>query len=256
VAASGVDLRSYDMFLGTSSGARVALHLASGSDLDELFRQQLSPAASPPASTATVDWPKVRAEWARARELGGDRAAILRRVGALAVGIARPGGADRRRAVAAQLPVQVWPEKALVIVAVNAETGERCGFDRNTGIELVDAVMATTAFWGWPPAFFEGCHYIDGGFYSSHNADLARRFDQVLILALPSPAASLWLVSLEEAVDSLRAGGAEVEVVHPDRDGSEAIASFGAMNSAVRAPAAKAGRAQGLRLGERGMLPL
>ena len=255
-AATGVDLRSYDMFLGTSSGARVALHLASGCDLDELFRQQLSPAPSAPASTPTVDWPKVRAEWARAKEIGGGRAAILRRVGALAVGIAGSGGADRRKAVAKQLPVQIWPEKALVIVAVNAETGERCGFDRNTGVELVDAVMATTAFWGWPPAFFDGYHYIDGGFYSSHNADLSRGFDQVLILALRSPAASLWLVSLEEAVDSLRAAGAAVEVVHPDKDCCEAMASFGPMNPAVRAAAARAGRAQGLRLGERGLLPL
>ena len=43
VAATGVDLRDYDMFLGTSSGARLALYLASGSDLDELFHQQLGP---------------------------------------------------------------------------------------------------------------------------------------------------------------------------------------------------------------------
>ena len=66
-----------------------------------------------------------------------------------------------------------------MIVGVNAETGERRAFDRNTGVELVDAVMATTAFWGWPPAFFEGYHYIDGGFYSSDNADVASGFDQV-----------------------------------------------------------------------------
>src|SRR5215469_7509472 len=66
-AATGVDLRSYDMFLGTSSGARVALHLASGSGLDELFHQQLGPVPSPPGSTSTVDWQKVRAEWARAK---------------------------------------------------------------------------------------------------------------------------------------------------------------------------------------------
>ena len=203
---------------------------------------------------STVDWPKVRAEWARAKEIGGGSAAILRRVGALALKVASSGGADRRKAVAAQLPVQVWPEKPLVIVAVNAETGERHGFDRNTGVELVDAVMATTAFWGWPPAFFAGYPYIDGGFYSSHNADLAAGFDQVLILALRSPAASLFAVSLDEAVDSLRDGGAQVEVVYPDEDCSEAIASCGPMNPAVRAPAAKAGRAQGLRLGERGLL--
>ena len=159
--------------------------------------------------------------------MGGGSAAILRRVGALALGIAVSGGGDRRKAVAAQLPVQTWPEKALVIVAVNAETGERRAFDRNTGIELVDTVMATTAFWGWPPALFEGCHYIDGGFYSSDNADLASGFDQVLILALRPPVTSLCVASLDEAVESLRAGGAQVEVVHPDGDCLEAFASIG-----------------------------
>ena len=153
--------------------------------------------------------------------------------------------------------VQTWPEKALVIVGVNAETGERRAFDRNTGVELVDAVMATTAFWGWPPAFFEGYHYIDGGFYSSDNADVASGFDQVLILALRPPAPSLCVASLDEAVESLRAGGAQVEVVHPDEDCLAAFASVGGpMNPAVRAPAAKAGRAQGQRLGEGGLLSL
>jgi NTE family protein len=245
------------MFLGTSSGARVALHLASGSNLDQLFHQQLGPLPSPPASTSTVDWQKVRAEWARAKEIGGGSNAILRRVGALALAIAGSGGVDRRKAVATQLPVQTWPEKALVIVAVNAETGERRAFDRNTGVELVDAVMATTAFWGWPPAFFEGDHYIDGGFYSSDNADLASGFDRVLIFALRPPAPSLCVASLDEAVEGLRAGGARVQVVHPDEDCLEAFASAGGpMNPAVRAPAAKAGRVQGQRLSKGGLLSL
>ena len=257
VAATGIDLRGYDMFLGTSSGARVALQLASGSDLDELFRQQLGPVPSPGAPPSKVDWPKVRAEWARAKETGGGSAAILQRVGALALEIVGSAGGGRRKDVAAQLPAQTWPEKALVIVAVNAETGERRAFDRNTGVELVDAVMATTAFWGWPPAFFEGHHYIDGGFYSSDNADLASGFDQVLILALRPPVPSLSVALLDEAVESLRAGGAKVEVVHPDEDCLEAFASVGGpMNPAVRAPAAKAGRTQGQRIGEAGLLSL
>ena len=62
---------------------------------------------------------------------------------------------------------------------------------------------------------------------------------------------------IDEAVESLRAGGAQVEVVHPDGDCLEAFASVGGpMNPAVRAPAAKAGRAQGQRLGEGGLLSL
>jgi hypothetical protein len=33
----------------------------------------------------------------------------------------------------------------------------------------------------------EGHHYIDGGFYSSDNADLAAGFDQVIVSALRPP---------------------------------------------------------------------
>jgi hypothetical protein len=35
------------------------------------------------------------------------------------------------------------------MVAINVESGERRAFDRHSGVELVDAVMATTAFWGF-----------------------------------------------------------------------------------------------------------
>jgi hypothetical protein len=37
-------------------------------------------------------------------------------------------------------------ENSLAMVAVNVESGERRAFDRHSGVELVDAVMATTAF--------------------------------------------------------------------------------------------------------------
>lgn len=53
--------------------------------------------------------------------------------------------------------METWPEQKVLIVAVNADTGERRAFDRNRGIELVDAVIASTA---WPPTLFQGQHYI------------------------------------------------------------------------------------------------
>ena len=137
------------------------------------------------------------------------------------------------------------------MVAVNFESGERRVFDRHSGVELVDAVVATTTFWGSPPVFFEGHHYIDGGFYSSDNADLAAGFDQVIIFALRPPGPSLCLASLEEGIERLSRTGSTVEVVLPDRACREALAAGGPMNPAVRAPVAKAGRAQGLRLAKK-----
>jgi hypothetical protein len=67
----------------------------------------------------------------------------------------------------------------------------------------------------------------------------------------------LCVASLDEAVESLHSGGAQVEVVHPDEDCLDVFASIGGpMNPAVRAPAARAGRAQGQRLAEGGLLSL
>jgi len=251
LADTGLDLRNDDSFLGTSSGARVALHLACGSALDQLFEQQSKPVLGAPASSPMVDWPRIQREWTRAREAGGGPEAILRRVGSLALEVASTRGEDRRSIVASQLPVQTWPEKSLAMVAVNVETGERRAFDQHSSLELVDAVMATTAFWGSPPVFFEGHHYIDGGFYSSDNADLAIGFDQVIIFTLRPPLPSLSLASIEEGKKSLSRTGSRVEVVYPDRACQEALAAGAPTNPAVRAPVAKAGRAQGRRLAKK-----
>src|ERR1035441_9658054 len=72
MAIAGLDLRCSDLFVGTSSGARVGLHLANGADLEELFHQQLGPPPGGGDPPPTVDWPNVRAEWAQAKEGGGD----------------------------------------------------------------------------------------------------------------------------------------------------------------------------------------
>jgi NTE family protein len=228
--------------------------VASGVALEELFQRQLGPsprAAEPPP---LVDWVKLRNDLARAKEAGGDTTALLRGIGSLALAAAGTKGADRRQIVAEQLQLQSWPEQRLLIAAVNAETGERHAFDRTSGIDLVDAVIASTAFFGWPPASFQGNHYIDGGFYSSDNADLAAGFGRVLILALRPGNASLAVVSLEAAVTKLREGGAQVDVINPDEETLAAFASVGSvMSPAVCGPAAKAGRKQGRRLVDEGV---
>ena len=144
--------------------------------------------------------------------------------------------------------METWPEKRVLIATVNADTGERRIFDRDSGIALVDAVIASTASFGMPPILFHGEHYFDGGYYSSDNADLATGFERVMILALIRPPGVPFvpLVSLEESVATLRNTGAIVEVIRPDESTMAALAAAGgAMNPAISAPAARAGRVQG-----------
>src|SRR5258706_11504096 len=98
MAESGIDVRDADVLIGTSSGARVALQLASGAPLDEVFARQVgagthtgrpSLGTAPQAGrqSGAVD---LQREVAQAKELGGDRAEILRRYGQLALTLAGP----------------------------------------------------------------------------------------------------------------------------------------------------------------------
>jgi NTE family protein len=268
LADSGLDVRNADLFVGTSAGARVALDLASGKPLDEFYQGRIkSDFPQPTAATrqdltrqvpssrsdpARLDPARLRAEVDAAKQAGGAPAEILRRFGAIARAAATGKGSDRREAVAKQIPLKAWPERKILVVALNAETGERRVFDRDSGIDLVDAIIATTASFGSPLISFHGQEYFDGGYYSSDNADLAIGCERVLILALRSPPQAMRLVSIEKGVEALRAAGAQVEVVHPDEETMAALAPTGGpMNPASGRPAAMAGRLQAQRAAER-----
>jgi NTE family protein len=263
MADAGLDVRNADLFVGTSSGSRVALHLASGAAHEDAFERRLQPAApspgapssavpSPGAPPFRLDMAELRAGVARAKQAGGAPSEILRKIGSLALSAsAGRTGSGRRDIVAAQLSVVTWPDKRLLIVAVSAETGERRAFDKDSGIDVVEAVIATTASFGAPPVLFQGEHYIDGGFYSTDNADLASGFDRVMILALERPPEipSTSVFSLEDSVKALEDSGALVEVIRPDEEALAAFAAAGGfMNPAISAPAATAGRLQGSRI--------
>jgi hypothetical protein len=59
----------------------------------------------------------------------------------------------------------------------------------------------------WPPTLFQGEHYVDSGFYSSNNPNLATGFDRVMILALrlPPGVPSMSLVSIDVGEKMVRA---------------------------------------------------
>jgi NTE family protein len=252
MADAGLDVRNADLFVGTSSGSRVALHLASEDAHEDAFQRRLQPGPPSSGRPPAVDWAGLRDGAVRAKQTGGTPAEILRRIGALALAAASGrNGASRREVVAAQLPMVTWPEKRVLIATVNADTGERRAFDRDSGIDLVDAVIATTASLGAAPILFQGEHYIDGGFYSADNADLATGFERVMILALKRPPElpSMSVASLEDSVKTLQDNGSLVEVIQPDEITLEALAEAGGLLSpAISAPAARAGRSQGGRV--------
>ncbi len=196
LAASGVDVRNADLFVGTSAGARVAVQITSGLTLGELFERQIDPRRQQTEAPPGVDWNTLRSEFALAKEGGGGEKAVLRRFGTLAQTGAKGAAPKRRDFIAGQLPVHTWPKQKLLIATVEAETGERHVFDRASGIDIIDAVTASGAVAGiWPAVEFAGRNYFDGGFYSTDNADLAigvrARPDRRAAGGFPSPGCAL-----------------------------------------------------------------
>jgi NTE family protein len=115
---------------------------------------------------------------------------------------------------------------------------------------LADAIAASGALPGvWAPIEIGGRHYMDGGMYSTDNADLAANFDRVLVIALRAGNPRLPLVGIEDTTRAL----AHAFVIQPDDASQAALASVGGnvLDPDVGPPMARAARAQGQLLASR-----
>jgi NTE family protein len=146
------------------------------------------------------------------------------------------------------------------MVAVDAHTGRLTAFDRSCGVDLADAVTASTALPGLAPTHeINGARYISGGVRSNETADLASGYANVVVLSPlagrergAEPAGQfeglrrLPGADLASQVEALRRAGSHVVVITPDAD-SRAAMGVNQMDLATRIPAARAGFAQGRR---------
>jgi NTE family protein len=258
---AGLDVTTADLIIGTSAGSTAAAQLTSSTPPDLLAatlaaapRQRSAP-ATPDAGRAPRG--QVADHLERMRRIidaAEDAADMRRRMGAVALETAAAsdgsGSARWRATVADRLPDQHWPERTVHITAVDARTGEPVVLDRHSGVDLVDAVAASTA--GGPAYRIGDRWYIDGGYRSVENADLAAGYGRVLVLA-PLGGGSWhppeWGTHLAAQVDRLRAGGSRAETVVPDSD-SEHLFGANAMDHSLRPAAARTGYDQGRSLAE------
>jgi NTE family protein len=268
LADAGIDMtEAADLVIGTSSGATAAGQVRSGIPPAELLSSVLSPPVSPVGQNRPPPLdPPMATVFERMRAIGAaaiSAADLQRAMGAFGLesdGTLGPAGAEQRRAmVAARLPRQQWPDRPMIVVAVNAYTGELAAFDRDSGVDLVDAVTAATALPGVVPTHnINGTRYINGGVRSAENADLASGYANVVVLSpfggrTGSLAAGQfegirrspeWGTDLASQVEALRKQGSRVVVITPDAD-SRAAMGTNQMDPATRIPAAHAGFAQG-----------
>jgi NTE family protein len=268
MAEAGLDMtEAADLVIGTSAGATAAAQVRSGIPASELLASVLAPPVQPvgqnrerpPSLPMATVFERMRAIGAAATSA----ADLQRAMGAFGLEtdpILGPGAGERRAMVAARLPRSEWPDRPMIVVAVNAHTGELAAFDRDSGVDLVDAVTASTALPGLVPTVsINGARYIDGGVRSPDNADLASGYANVVVLSplggrsqTPPEAGQFeglrrppeWGTDLASQVEGLRNQGTHVEVITPDAD-SRAAMGTNQMDPATRIPAARAGFAQG-----------
>jgi NTE family protein len=244
LADAGVDVTDADLTVGTSAGSVVGSQLMGGVPLEALYQGQLSPSKE---IAAAFDLGRLAAAFASARSSAGSAQEAQARLGAFALETETISEVERRAVIASRLPSHTWPERRVVLVAVDAATGEPRYFDRSDGVGLVDAVAASCAVPGvWPPVTIEGRRYTDGGVRSMTNVDVARGHDVVLVLAPLAEVPGAWTAPLPKQLADL----------HPSRTyliGADeaSLAAFGTnpLDPSTRAPAARAGRAQGRAAG-------
>jgi NTE family protein len=231
---AGFDPRTADVIVGTSAGAIVGTQLALGRMPGNQERaptqegrpgQEEAPKVSQslPIDPQKLD-PKVLGQvftlWGAMKETTAEQAAAI---GKLAREVNREGEAGWVSAITSGVGQDTWPERPLLINAVDTESGERRTFDARSGAELGRAIAASSAVPGLMPSVTIGTRrYMDGQVHSCTNADalLAQRPSRILI-AMPTNSNTSRGIGrhaermLELELAALEAAGAAVSVRAP-----------------------------------------
>jgi NTE family protein len=243
LVAAGVDLSSADLVVGTSAGSVVGAELLSGVAIEKVYEGQLADATGERADRlglGVIVRLLTTSLWSRRPERGRAR------LGRAALAARTQPESEWRARFEQGLSSLAWPDRRLLITAVDAGSGEAKVFERDSGVPLLDAVAASCAVpLVFPPVTINGRRYVDGGMRSLANADLAAGCDRVVVLA-PVTASLRRAGRISRQLASLGPGVRSV-TVSPDAAARRTIGS-NVLDPARRADAARAGRAQAARL--------
>jgi NTE family protein len=251
---AGIDLSQADLIVGTSAGSVVGAQLAmgltpaavvapyTGGDLPSSPSERLS---TPPDLTPLIG--KLMESYA------GERPAVevYKEIGAWALAAQTMSEEDFVGSFRlSHLPAGYWPPKKFSCTAVGATSGEFVEWNQAAGVALERAVASSCAVPGvYPPITINGQRYVDGGMRSGTNADLAKGYDVVVIVAVSSAALpEVFRRPLDREMKVLGESGSRIELIRPD---AESLASFGPnlMDARMRPAAA----ANGIRQGKAGL---
>lgn len=233
-----------DVLVGTSAGSAVVAQLGSGLSLEDLFARQVQKVSTELDPGVGVD--AVADLFLAALDRPDSTVTQQRqRIGAVALATETVAEPVRRHVIAQRLPTHTWPDRVLRVTAIDVATGELVVFDRDSGIELVDAVAASCAVPGaWPPVTIADRRYMDGGIGSTINLGVADDCEMAIVL-VPAGMSAPSLFGPGPAVEIAAFGGTASGVFADDTS----LAAFGPnpLDPRCRIASAEAGRAQGRR---------
>jgi len=255
---TGVDVRGYDAYVGTSAGSILVALLGAGVSVGDLVAHQRGgQLETGPLAGFRFDYEKASGGQRpmRPRPGMGSRELLIRNARQLrqlpptaVLSAFLPVGRGNLGAVGALISHVVpdgWVSRdGVTVVALDYDTGERACFGRlgAPSASISDAVMASSAIPGWYQPVLIGDHrFIDGGAWSSTNLDLlaGQGLDEVFVLApqvsFDADAPTQWATRLERQwrnrvtrrvvreVTTVHRRGTEVTVLGPGRADLEAI---------------------------------
>lgn len=237
-----------DALVGTSAGSAVAAQIGSGATLEELYDRQVAETSAELDSGVDVETitELFLTALAEPYESSLDKTRQqMQRIGAVALATKTVPEQIRRQVIAQRLPSHDWPDRVLRLTMIDTATGELVVLDRNSGVELVDAVAASCAVPGaWPPVTIDGRRYMDGGIASPVNLAVARDCEAAVVL-LPSSMDTPSPFGAGTAAEIAAFTGITFAVSADDNS----LAAFGPnpLDPRCRIDSAVAGRAQGRR---------
>jgi len=249
----GIDLREADLIIGTSAGSVVGSHLAHGHDPREQLIEVRRERERPLASETPPDAEHIAATFQLWTSVETMTQAHAAKVGAMALAAKTPPE-DRWLQGFADLGFPGWPEKALLLTAVDCESGALAVWERSHGVPIERAIASSCAVPGlFPPVTINGRRYTDGGVRSATSADLAQRIEPdvvVIIATIGTMGRGIHTLAARDIArekGELEAAGAKVALVMFDEATTEA-AGQNFMDPSTRGAVADAGYAQGRRI--------
>ena len=253
----GVDLSQADLIVGTSAGSFVGANLAMGRNVAHLVEMFITEPQKPvPVAQPVPGPPDLSILIGKLQEaVSGVRPAkeVRAEIGAWALTASTSSEQNFITSLGgwlSGLAENAWPRRPYACTAVDAADGSFVVWDQGAGVGLARAVAASCSVPGiFPPITIRGRRYIDGGMRSSTNADVAKGYDKVLVIAVTVRTqdpimAERFSKPLEKELKILRESNARVEVIIPDTASLDAF-GMNLMDRSRRPAAAKTGLSQG-----------